>query len=492
MSLDEEIVTRFPEEVARKHKVMPIADEGGMVVLYAADPSPARRQMVEQVTGQKFVWKASDDKTVTSFIEQMYRSTADVDILVAQFAAEDDARQAAEAIAEVSLDDRAPVVQLVSRIVGQALRDRSSDIHIEPLDDRLRIRFRVDGHLVEAFSLPLSAHNALISRLKIMSEMNIVEKRAPQDGQFSTKVDGRPLDVRVASVSTVFGEKIVMRLLDKSKSMVGLAELGMPAETYKTYAKLVHAPFGMVICAGPTGAGKTTTLYATLLEINSTGKNVTTVEDPVEYVFPGINQVQTNVKAGLTFATGLKALLRQDPDVILVGEIRDADTARIAIQSALTGHFVLSSLHGTDSVAALHRLLDMGIEAFLVASAIVGVVSQRLLRKMCDNCKEPYTPGAEELAVFRQHSGGSDKTVFYHGKGCSYCNNTGYRDRIGVYELLRITPEIRRLIVGWATTEELRRLAVAQGMRTMLREAMQMVEDDVTTVPEVVRTLFAH
>jgi type IV pilus assembly protein PilB len=491
-SLDEEVVTRFPEEVARKHKVMPIADEGGMIVLYAADPSPARRQMVEQVTGQKFVWKASDDKTVTSFIEQMYRSTADVDLLVAAFASEDDARQAADAIAEVSLDDRAPVVQLVSRIVGQALRDRSSDIHIEPLDDRLRIRFRIDGHLVEAFSLPLSAHNALISRLKIMSEMNIVEKRAPQDGQFSTKVDGRPLDVRVASVSTVFGEKIVMRLLDKSKSMVGLSELGMPAETYKTYAKLVHAPFGMVICAGPTGAGKTTTLYATLLEINSTGKNVTTVEDPVEYVFPGINQVQTNVKAGLTFATGLKALLRQDPDVILVGEIRDADTARIAIQSALTGHFVLSSLHGTDSVAALHRLLDMGIEAFLVASAIVGVVSQRLLRKMCDNCKEPYTPGAEELAVFRQHSGGSDKTVFYHGKGCSYCNNTGYRDRIGVYELLRITPEIRRLVVGWATTEELRRLAVAQGMRTMLREAMQMVEDDVTTVPEVVRTLFAH
>ncbi len=492
VELDEEIVTRFPEEVARVHKVMPIADENGLIVLYAADPSPWRRQQVESATGQRFAWKASDEKTVTSFIEQMYRSTADVDHIVAAFAAEDDQRQVADTIAEVNLDDQAPVVQLVGKIVGQALRDRSSDIHIEPLDDRLRIRFRVDGHLIEAFSLPLSAHNALISRLKIMSEMNIVEKRAPQDGQFSTKVDGRPIDVRVSSVATVFGEKIVMRLLDKSKSMVSLGQLGMPSETYKTYSKLVHAPFGMVICAGPTGAGKTTTLYATLLEINSTGKNVTTVEDPVEYVFPGINQVQTNTKAGLTFATGLKALLRQDPDTILVGEIRDADTARIAIQSALTGHFVLSSLHGTDAVAALHRLLDMGIEAFLVASAIVGVVSQRLLRKMCENCKEPYTPGAEELAVFRQHSGGSDKTVFYQGKGCSYCSNTGYRDRIGVYELLRITPEIRRLIVGWATTEELRRLAVAQGMRTMLREAMQMVEDDVTTVPEVVRTLFAH
>jgi type IV pilus assembly protein PilB len=492
IQLDEEIVTRFPEDVARAHKVMPMYEEGGMIVLFAVDPSAWRRQQVESATGQRFVWQASDDKTVTSFIEQMYRSSADVDRIVSTFAAEDDQRQVADTIAEVNLDDQAPVVQLVAKIVGQALRDRSSDIHIEPLDDRLRVRFRVDGHLIESFSLPLSAHNALISRLKIMSEMNIVEKRAPQDGQFSTKVDGKEIDVRVSSVATVFGEKIVMRILDKSKSMVSLGQLGMPAETYKTYSKLVHAPFGMVICAGPTGAGKTTTLYATLLEINSTGKNVTTVEDPVEYVFPGINQVQTNTKAGLTFATGLKALLRQDPDTILVGEIRDVDTARIAIQSALTGHFVLSSLHGTDAVAALHRLLDMGIEAFLVASAIVGVVSQRLLRKTCDNCKEPYTPGAEELAVFRQHSGGSDKTVFYHGKGCSYCSGTGYRDRIGVYELLRITPEIRRLIVGWATTEELRRLAVAQGMRTMLREAMQMVDDDVTTIPEVVRTLFAH
>jgi type IV pilus assembly protein PilB len=503
VELDEEIATKFPEHVARAHKVVPIAhvhrrraddqpDDNGSILLYAADPSPWRRQQVESATGQRFVWHVTDEKTVTSFIEQMYRSTAAVDNIVAAFAAEDDQRQVAETIAEVNLDDQAPVVQLVGKIVGQAMRDRSSDIHIEPLDDRLRIRFRVDGNLIEAFSLPLSAHNALISRLKIMSDMNIVEKRAPQDGQFSTKVDGRQIDVRVSSVATVFGEKIVMRLLDKSKSMVSLAQLGMPAETYKTYSKLVHAPFGMVICAGPTGAGKTTTLYATLLEINSTGKNVTTVEDPVEYVFPGINQVQTNAKAGLTFATGLKALLRQDPDTILVGEIRDVDTARIAIQSALTGHFVLSSLHGTDAVAALHRLLDMGIEAFLVASAIVGVVSQRLLRKTCENCKEQYTPGAEELAVFRQHSGGSDKTVFYRGKGCSYCSNTGYRERIGVYELLRITPEVRRLIVGWATTEELRRLAVAQGMRTMLREAMQMVEDDVTTIPEVVRTLFAH
>ena len=493
-SLDEEIVQKLPEELCREHKVIAVSEDAEGLVVYAVDPSASRRQQVEAAAGgQRLAWRASDFNTVTSFIEQMFRNSSNLEALVSTFAEEDIQRQAAEKKGgEVDLNDQSPVVQLVAKIVGQALRDRTSDIHIEPLDDRLRIRYRVDGQLQEAFSLPLSAHNPLVSRLKIMSEMNIVEKRAPQDGQFSTKVDGKELDVRVSSVATVFGEKIVMRLLDKSKSMVGLGELGMPKETYSTYAKLVHAPFGMVICAGPTGAGKTTTLYATLLEINNNGKNVTTVEDPVEYVFPGINQVQTNEKAGLTFATGLKALLRQDPDVILVGEIRDEPTARIAIQSALTGHFVLSSLHGTDAVAALHRLLDMGIEAFLVASAIVGVVSQRLIRKMCDNCKEQYELGPEELAVFRQHSGGSEKTTFWRGAGCTYCGGTGYRDRIGIYELLRITPEIRRLIVGWATTEELRRLAVAQGMRTMLREAVQLVEDDVTTVSEVVRTLFAH
>jgi type IV pilus assembly protein PilB len=492
--LDPEVATRIPEKIARAHVAIAVAQSDGGIVIAASDVTPTRKAAIEAaVGGGRITWVMCDPKTIQSFIDRSYRADEDIDRLVATFETADEQNRAAEEKAsEVSLDDAAPVVQLVSRIVGQALRDRTSDIHIEPLDTRLRVRYRIDGHLVEAFDLPLSAHAPLISRLKIMSGMNIVEKRAPQDGQFSTKVDGRPVDVRVASVATVFGEKIVMRLLDKSKSMIGLSELGMPRDTYQQYSKMVHAPFGMVICAGPTGAGKTTTLYATLLEINSTGKNVTTVEDPVEYVFPGINQVQTNPKAGLTFATGLKALLRQDPDTILVGEIRDADTARIAIQSALTGHFVLSSLHGTDAVAALHRLLDMGIEAFLVASSIVGVVSQRLLRRVCDNCKEPYEPGAEELAVFRQHSGGSEKSVFYQGKGCSYCSNTGYHGRIGVYELLRITPELRRLIVGWATTEELRRLAVAQGMRTMLREAMALVETDMTTVPEVVRTLFAH
>ena len=479
------------EKIVRAHCVIGIAEEGGSIVVIAADPSPARRRAVEAAADRPVRWTVSDPITIRTFIDRVYRANDDIERLVKTFEVGDDQSKVAALAAEVSLDDQAPIVQLVNRIVSQSLRDRASDIHVEPLDEKLRIRFRIDGHLVEAFSLPISVHPALTSRLKIMSGMNIVEKRKPQDGQFSTVIDGKEVDVRVASVATVFGEKIVMRILDKTRSMIGLAELGFPRETYLHYSKMIHAPFGMVICAGPTGAGKTTTLYASLLEVNSSGMNVTTVEDPVEYVFPGINQIQTNEQAGLTFATGLKAILRQDPDVILVGEIRDADTARIAVQSALTGHLVLSSLHGTDSVAALHRFLDMGIEAFLIASAVVGVVGQRLLRRICDSCKEPYTPGADEVAAFRQHSGGSDKSQFFHGTGCNFCAGTGYRDRIGVYELLRITPELRRLIVGWATTEELRRLAVAQGMRTMLREGMALVENDVTTVHEVIKTLYA-
>jgi type IV pilus assembly protein PilB len=387
-------------------------------------------------------------------------------------------------------DDDGPVVQMVTSLVSQGLRDRASDIHIEPLNDILRIRYRIDGNLVEAQTLPLQLHSSLVSRLKIMAGMNIVERRRPQDGQFSTTVDGREVDVRVATVSTVFGEKLVMRLLDKRRSTIGLSELGMPKDTHEMYSQMVRSPFGMVICAGPTGAGKTTTLYASLMEINDIGKNVTTIEDPVEYVFPGINQVQTNEQAGLTFATGLRALLRQDPDVILVGEIRDADTARIAVQSALTGHFVLSSLHGTDAAAALHRLLDMGIEAFLIASSVMGVIGQRLLRRICDSCKQPYEPNSEEMALFHHHLPNSGKTLFFHGAGCNDCSQTGYRDRIGVYELLKISPAIRQLVVEHATTERVRQLAIDEGMRPMIAEAVNLVEADITTVAEVIRTLY--
>jgi type IV pilus assembly protein PilB len=329
----------------------------------------------------------------------------------------------------------------------------------------------------------------LISRIKIMAGMNIVERRRPQDGQLTTTVDGKEVDVRVATTATIWGEKCVMRILDKTRSVLRLDDLGMPSDTHAKYSKIVRAPFGMVLCAGPTGSGKTTTLYATLSEVNNPTLNVMTIEDPVEYVFPSINQIQTNDQAGLSFATGLKSILRQDPDVILVGEIRDVETARVAVQSALTGHFVISSLHATDAVSALHRFLDMGIESFLIASSVLAVVGQRLVRRICPSCKTQYAPSAEELA-FYEDSGGPPKEVFYRGTGCNFCSDTGYQDRIGVYELLEMTPEIRRLIVGWATQEELRSLAQKQGMRTLRTEATNLVAQDITTVAEVIRSMY--
>jgi type IV pilus assembly protein PilB len=353
------------------------------------------------------------------------------------------------------------------------------------------VRYRIDGALHDAIDpLPGSMAAALTSRIKILAGMNIVERRRPQDGQISMDIDGRPIDIRVSTVATIWGEACVMRVLDKSRSLFRLAELGMPNDTHEEFARLIRAPFGMVIAAGPTGSGKTTTLYAALSEIDEPHRNIMTIEDPVEYVFPSINQIQTHEQAGITFATGLRSILRQDPDVILVGEIRDVETARVAVQSALTGHFVLSSLHATDCSAALHRFLDMGIESFLIASSVLAVVSQRLVRRICQTCKEPFTPKDEDLA-FYEDSGGEPKSTFWRGAGCNFCADTGYRDRIGVYELMKITPEIRRLIVGWATQEELQRMAVNQGMRTLRDEAISLISNDVTTISEVVRSIYA-
>ena len=320
--------------------------------------------------------------------------------------------------------------------------------------------------------------------------MNIVERRRPQDGQLTTVIDGADVDVRVATVATIAGESCVLRVLDKSRSLYRLGDLGMPADTHEMYSKIVRAPFGMMLCAGPTGSGKTTTLYATLSEVSNPTLNVMTIEDPVEYVFPSINQIQTNEQAGITFATGLKSILRQDPDVILVGEIRDVETARVATQSALTGHFVISSMHATDSVSGLHRFLDMGIESFLIASSVLAVVAQRLVRRICPSCKVAYTLTNEERMFYEESGGDPTKEVFYHGTGCNFCGGTGFKERIGVYELLHMTPEIKRLIVGWATQEELRNLAKKQGMRTLREEAINLVAQDITSVDEVVRSMY--
>jgi len=486
-----EALALVSEEVARQNMAVPISLHDDGLHIAVAEPSDSLRFLLSEKSGHPVRLLLAPMSDVTWAIDNNYRAIGAVAQLVQAFeVVEGSRRRAVETTSlEVVGGDDAPVVQVVDRILTQAMRDRASDVHIEPSEEVVRIRFRIDGALTEILVLPAAMGLGLISRIKIMAGMNIVERRRPQDGQLTTTVDGKEVDVRVATTATIWGEKCVMRILDKTRSVLRLDDLGMPSDTHQKYSKIVRAPFGMVLCAGPTGSGKTTTLYATLSEVNNPTLNVMTIEDPVEYVFPSINQIQTNDQAGLSFATGLKSILRQDPDVILVGEIRDVETARVAVQSALTGHFVISSLHATDAVSALHRFLDMGIESFLIASSVLAVVGQRLVRRICPSCKTRYSPTAEELA-FYEDSGGPPKEDFYKGTGCNFCSDTGYQDRIGVYELLEMTPEIRRLIVGWATQEELRSLAQKQGMRTLRTEATNLVAQDVTTVAEVIRSMY--
>jgi len=489
---DTETLTLLAEDVARQLGVVPVARVDGSLVMAASEPlTTAEIVHLETLVGLPVSLVLAPSTEIRRVIDASYKALGAVDRHVQAFVATAALRAPSEALEGIASTaaTEAPVVQIVQLLFTQALRDRASDVHIEPQDDRIRVRFRVDGALHDVLSLPTDIGPALVSRIKIMAGMNIVERRRSQDGQVAVTIDGRSVDIRVATLATIWGEKCVMRILDKSRSLYRLGELGMPDDTHTTFSKIIRSPFGMVLCAGPTGSGKTTTLYASLMEINEPHRNIMTIEDPVEYVVPSINQIQANEAAGMTFAGGLRSILRQDPDVILVGEIRDVETARIATQSALTGHFVLSTLHATDAVAALHRLLDMGIESFLIASSLVAVVGQRLVRRTCTSCKKAYKPTAEELA-FYEEAGGNPKRTFYRGEGCNFCSDTGYQDRVGVYELLRITPELKRLIVGWATQEELQRLAVSQGMRTLRQEAMALVQDDVTTISEVIRSIY--
>ncbi len=490
-NVDPATLTFVPENVAREYMAVPIRMNGAQLEVAVAEPSEDLRQALSQLVGRPVTLRIAPLSDIRWAIDSHYQAIGTVGKLVQAFeSVEGSRRRATDApVEETPVGDDAPVVQVVDRILTQAMRDRASDVHIEPSEGVVRVRYRIDGALKEILTLPAAIGPGLVSRIKIMANMNIVERRRPQDGQLTIMIDGTDVDVRVATAATIMGESCVMRILDKTRSVLRLNDLGMPADTHLAYSKMVRSPFGMVICAGPTGSGKTTTLYATLSEVSNPTLNVMTIEDPVEYVFPSINQIQTNDQAGITFATGLKSILRQDPDVILVGEIRDVETTRVAVQSAMTGHFVVSSLHATDSVSALHRFLDMGIESFLIASSVLGVVGQRLLRRICPSCKASYTPTPEELDFYHD-GGGNLSSGFFQGTGCNFCSHTGYKDRIGVYELLIMTPELRRLVVGWATQEELRSMAVRQGMRTMRQEAIGLVDEGITTIQEVIRSMY--
>jgi len=485
-----EALAALTEAIVRAAVALPLTiDDSTLTVAMGAPPTPERLAELAQLTGRHVHVVLAPASQVQMLIDRSYRALSGLDQLVEAFDDAAAARNEGSTTQTLAIDESAPVAQLITRIMTQAVRERASDVHMEPQEDAMRVRFRVDGALHNAVTLPGSMAQALVSRIKIMAEMNIVERRRSQDGQLEVTVDGRGLDVRVATMATIWGEKVVLRILDKKKSLLELGRLGMSTETEAEFSRLVRAPFGMVLCAGPTGSGKTTTLYAVLNQIATAERNVTTIEDPVEYVLPAINQIQINEQADITFAGGLKAILRQDPDVILVGEIRDVETARIAVQSALTGHLVLSSLHATDTVSALHRFLDMGIESFLVSSSVIGIVAQRLVRRICDVCREPYLPSVDELAIYEEW-GGRPKDDFTHGTGCNFCAQTGFVDRVGVYELMRITPAMKRLIVKQGSHDELSELAASEGMRTLQDEALRVVEEDVTTIGEVLRSVY--
>ncbi|HET7488547.1 MAG TPA: GspE/PulE family protein [Acidimicrobiales bacterium] len=487
---DPEAVRLLPEHLARTLNAIPLRQVDDRLEVAVADPvDPAvASELLTAVAPQAVTLAIAAPSDIRRAIEHSYRALSGVESLVEQF-------QAAEALRTVEIADRvvsedAPVVHLVDLIVTQASRDRASDIHIEPQEDRLRIRYRIDGALHDVLALPPGMAPALVSRIKIMANMNIVERRRPQDGQMGRDIDGRPLDIRISTSPTIWGEKAVLRLLDRTRTLYRLDELGMPAATHEHFTKLLRTPYGMVMCAGPTGSGKTTTLYATLGQMHQADRNIVTIEDPVEYVFSSINQIQINEQAGITFATGLRAILRQDPDVILVGEIRDAETARIAVESALTGHFVLSSIHATDASSALQRYLEMGIEPFLIASTVNGVVSQRLVRRICDQCREPYEPSIEEMAFYHQAGGRPPDKGFTQGRGCNFCARTGFLERVGVFELLRMTSPIKQILIEHASLDALREAAQAQGTRSLLQGGVELVEQGVTTIGEIISSIY--
>jgi type IV pilus assembly protein PilB len=484
---DTEALSVIPADIARRHSILPIGRSDETLRVAITDPfDPDLAEVLTRLPVALIDLTVADRDDVRALINLHYRDLDTVGGLVDAF--EETKPEFVALTTKIEVEENAPVAQVLNRIVAQALRDRASDIHIEPMDEQLRVRFRVDGRLHEVLSLPASIGAPLVSRLKILAEMNIVERRRPQDGQFTTVVDNRELDVRVSTVATIFGEKAVLRLLDKGRSMRSITDLGMPQEAFVRYNGAITAPYGMVLVTGPTGSGKTTTLYASLRMLDRGDVNIMTIEDPVEYVFPGVNQIEINNQAEVTFATGLKSILRQDPDLILVGEVRDQETARIAIQSALTGHMVLSSLHAVDSVSSLFRLLDMGIEPFLVTSAVTGVVAQRLVRRICSNCAEPYEPSAAELSFYREYGGRSGAT-FKAGAGCSFCSGSGYRERVGVYEVMTVSEELRQAVVAGASPRDIRDLAEKEGMRSLRTEALDLVAAGTTTIAEVLRTV---
>ncbi|MBN1643730.1 MAG: type II/IV secretion system protein [Dehalococcoidales bacterium] len=484
-----EALRLIPEDTARKHTLIPLDVVGNSLVVVMADPQDI--QTIEDIKAQvKMNIEAAlgISTDILRAIDLNYRSVAEIEKQVKEFAP-----SKAEELTVVTpeLVARTPISQTLELLLTQAVRDRASDIHIEPQEDRLRIRFRIDGILHDVLSLPKGAHVPLVSRIKVLADMNIAEQRRPQDGQFSVNVAGRDIDIRTASISTIYGEKVTLRILDKALSLFTLPQLGLLPDSLKKFQRMMKSPFGLVLVGGPTGSGKTTTLYALINSLNRTESNIMTVEDPVEYHFADINQTKVNPKAGITFANGLRSIMRHDPDVILVGEIRDNETATIAVQAALTGHLVLSSVHANDSVGVLFRMVDLGIERYLLASTLIGISTQRMIRRLCPHCLSPYEPSPEELALYDEELSERPQKFYGSGIGCNLCGNIGYQGRTGIFETLLMSEEIRRMLLTNVSAVDIKAQALREGMVTMKHDGMLKVKQGITTVNEVMRSVFS-
>jgi type IV pilus assembly protein PilB len=490
--IDPSVVALVPEATARRHSCIPIRLEDNDRRLVVAMADPANGVAVDDVralTKKDVRGVVATKADVMTAVNRHYRMEHAAETLVEEAATRQmEETKSLEAAASEADGDDAPIIKLVNLLITQAVNDRASDIHIEPEERLLRVRYRVDGVLHEMMTPPKALQNGIASRLKIMADMDIAERRLPQDGRMGLVVQGRNIDVRVSTLPTVHGEKIAMRILDKSSVLLRLEDLGFLPENYAAYEESFRKPYGMILVTGPTGSGKSTTLYATINILNRPEANLVTVEDPVEYQLPGVNQVQTNRKAGLTFASALRSILRQDPDVILIGEIRDHETAQISVESALTGHLMLSTMHTNDAPSAVTRLIEMGIEPFLVGSALDCVVAQRLARRLCGRCKEPYLPTEQEMEAAKLPPEGEPPKL-YRAVGCPACGNTGYRGRVAIHEVMRVTEEIEKLAVARASSEEIARMALGQGMLSLHQDGMEKARHGLTSVEEVLRVV---
>jgi type IV pilus assembly protein PilB len=481
-----------PEAYATANDLVPLQVREGVLVIACVDPNdPAILSEVQVLSRHRVRALAAPRPEIHEAIRQRYKVLPHVDEHVRAFTKRAGVAPAEDRAALQGINEQSPVVNVVNIIIAQGLRDRASDIHLEPQQSHLRVRFRIDGILTDALRLPRGMAASLSSRIKVMANLDIVDRHRAQDGQIRHETEGRQVDIRVSTAETIWGEKVVLRLLDQGRTVLSLDQLGLEASGYGTMSRLLRSPFGMLVVSGPTGSGKTTTLYAAIKQLDPITQNITTIEDPVEYTFENINQIQIRKVANLNFANGLRAILRQDPDVILIGEVRDMETAEIAIQSALTGHLVLSSVHATDSAGVVQRFIEMGIEGFLVSSALIGVAAQRLVRRICSYCREPYEPSADERRLWLEY-GNQDKAIFYHGRGCTHCAYTGFRGRMGVFEVLPITDTVKRLISARAAAQEIREQAVREGMTTLRRDAVHKVGADQTTLAEVIRCVWIN